>query len=577
MGLGVSVVNLHWLHGDGEHPSFAHRVPGIHGQVHYDLLDHAGVGLNERGLNRRLKLQRHGFTEQPLEHFGHVPNDFAQIERLWLDQVFAAEHQQLARQSGRPLGGEINRLGGLQQLARQSGPRHQEARMPLDDRQHVIEIVGDPGRQLPHRLHLLRLAQLGLEVQTVGDVFDVAMNDLAGHHGMQRPGKRAARYLRFEVAGALACSQAVCDDFGDVRRKDLARMVTTGRNRQLERGVVEISDRSVGGQFHRRVGIELGEGGQLLQLGLRQVPLHRHRQHRGNGQQEMDFVFGKFSCMGGVCAQNPIGLAVTGDGDRHPADYSVLDQHWRSSEARFLRQVLHHHRFAGGERKPRLRSRISRHDHVSNRAFLPADACSQHHRAAIGQQFQNVAILHFEGLGDQHNHLVKQRRKIVADHGELAQGADDRLLEGAVEQRFLGLFAFQGALAQRFGHGVEGPPQLADFAGFVSQAGAAAEVSFAPALGGFGQYPNLAQDKPLAAEPGGPQRQQADGETRPRKARPVQQRQRGGDGHQDGSHQSKAQAGETGHRQLKRSFPRKDNGHERTGKDKCAGVRGVRA
>jgi hypothetical protein len=41
-------------------------------------------------------------------------------------------------------------------------------------RQQVVEVVGDPARELAHRLHLLRLAQLLLELHPLRDVADDA-------------------------------------------------------------------------------------------------------------------------------------------------------------------------------------------------------------------------------------------------------------------------------------------------------------------------------------------------------------------------------------------------------------------
>ena len=116
-----------------------------------------------------------------LEHLGQVADHLAQVERLGLHDVLAAEHEQLAGQAGGAFGGEVDRLGGIEQLGRQVGPGQQHARVALDHREHVVEIVRDAGGQLADGLHLLRLAQLGFQVQPVGDVFDVAV---------QRPGWR---------------------------------------------------------------------------------------------------------------------------------------------------------------------------------------------------------------------------------------------------------------------------------------------------------------------------------------------------------------------------------------------------
>ncbi len=56
-------------------------------------------------------------------------------------------------------------------------PRHrivlalqQREREPLDDGQNVVEVVSDAARELPDGLHLLRVAQLGLELALAGDV-----------------------------------------------------------------------------------------------------------------------------------------------------------------------------------------------------------------------------------------------------------------------------------------------------------------------------------------------------------------------------------------------------------------------
>ena len=59
----------------------------------------------------------------------------------------------------------------------------QQAGMALDDGQDVVEIVGHAGGQLADRLHLLGLAQLGFEVEALGDVFGVAMHHLIGRDG----------------------------------------------------------------------------------------------------------------------------------------------------------------------------------------------------------------------------------------------------------------------------------------------------------------------------------------------------------------------------------------------------------
>src|SRR2546430_1341332 len=62
--------------------------------------------------------------------------------------------------------------------------------MALDDRQHVVEVVRDTGSQLSHRLHFLRLPQLLLQVQPLGDVHCIGVDDLAYQDRKKRPRQR---------------------------------------------------------------------------------------------------------------------------------------------------------------------------------------------------------------------------------------------------------------------------------------------------------------------------------------------------------------------------------------------------
>jgi len=75
-----------------------------------------------------------------------------------LDYVLAAEHQQLPCQARRPPPPR-NKSVCTESII--SGPspclRQQQPGMTLDDRQHVVEIMRHPRRQLADRFHLLRI------------------------------------------------------------------------------------------------------------------------------------------------------------------------------------------------------------------------------------------------------------------------------------------------------------------------------------------------------------------------------------------------------------------------------------
>ena len=83
---------------------------------------------------------------------------------------------------------------------------------------------------------------------------------------------------------------------------------------------------ALGGQLHRRVGIELGERGQLLQFALRPHPLHRHRQHRRQREKEMDLVLGELPPARRVRPENAKRLPVAGNRHGDPADHPVVRQ-----------------------------------------------------------------------------------------------------------------------------------------------------------------------------------------------------------------------------------------------------------
>ena len=132
--------------------------------------------------------------------------------------------------------------------------------MPLNHGQHVVEVVGHAGGKLPDRFHFLGLAQLRFQVQALGNFFHIAMHHAARRNRMERPGQRAAIHLRLVTQLALGRRQAILHDLLDVWRKNRAGIPMPGRNCQLHRRIIEISNRSIVGQFHRRIRVQLREG-----------------------------------------------------------------------------------------------------------------------------------------------------------------------------------------------------------------------------------------------------------------------------------------------------------------------------
>ena len=125
------------------------------------------------------------------------------------EHLLPAEHQQLPGQLGRPLGALLHQvqLGPGRVSRRQFLPG--EVQVAQHRLQDVVEIVGDAPGQLAHRLQLLGLAQLVLQLPAQGDVpphaddrFDPAVLVEDGRVGPGLPAPAVAgQGPLFEVAG----------------------------------------------------------------------------------------------------------------------------------------------------------------------------------------------------------------------------------------------------------------------------------------------------------------------------------------------------------------------------------------
>jgi hypothetical protein len=95
---------------------------------------------------------------------------FGYVEHLWLERLPPGEGEQLSRE----LGGAVHRVrDGVDvpdpPLLGQVGAT-QEVDGGAHDGEQIVEVVCDAARKLPHRLHLLRLAQRFLGTAMLGHV-----------------------------------------------------------------------------------------------------------------------------------------------------------------------------------------------------------------------------------------------------------------------------------------------------------------------------------------------------------------------------------------------------------------------
>ena len=129
----------------------------------------AGIGLGQTAVAGG-RAERDRLPEQPAQHRRQLAHNIADVEHADGENLFAAEGEQLPREAGGPIGCTLDfhdvvmaRVGFRQALS-------QEARESLDGRQQVVEVVGDPARELADRVHLLRLPELIFERAAIGDI-----------------------------------------------------------------------------------------------------------------------------------------------------------------------------------------------------------------------------------------------------------------------------------------------------------------------------------------------------------------------------------------------------------------------
>ena len=129
------------------------------------------------------------FADEPLQQPFHPSDDRIDVDRLEVDDLFAAEGEKAVREVGGPFGRaeDLLHVGAKGIVRRQL---HQEQVAVADDRrQDIVEVVGDAAGELAHGLHFLRLAQLCFELLERRDVRDqpVVIDQLSLVHQSGEP------------------------------------------------------------------------------------------------------------------------------------------------------------------------------------------------------------------------------------------------------------------------------------------------------------------------------------------------------------------------------------------------------
>ena len=120
------------------------RLEGVVQQIHQHLLNLVGVTLGRGQLGMEIQAQLNaGFLQIQLAQFSHASDQFIQINSLAVPRLFAGEGQEVADE----LGGAVAFVGDLLQigadLLAQLVPTQDEFHISFDDRQRVVQLVGN--------------------------------------------------------------------------------------------------------------------------------------------------------------------------------------------------------------------------------------------------------------------------------------------------------------------------------------------------------------------------------------------------------------------------------------------------
>ena len=148
---------------DAEIAAPVHRVAGVDGEVEDRILELGRIGPDVPELVGEAGVDGDPLADRAVDQLEHVLDQLGRRHRLGQQRLGAGEGEQAAGQgggAGRALHRIVEVEFDLAARAVQLAPGEIEA--ADDDREHIVEIVGDAAGELADRLHLLDLAQLRL-------------------------------------------------------------------------------------------------------------------------------------------------------------------------------------------------------------------------------------------------------------------------------------------------------------------------------------------------------------------------------------------------------------------------------
>ena len=151
---------------DRQRAAVGHRVAGVGREVEDHALDLRPVGLDGREVGRELDPDADVVADDPVQHRLHAGDDLVEVDDLRVQDLAAAEREQLPGERGGLPGGARD----LRHLLGVAVARQQDLGVAGDHRQQVVEVVRDAAGEPADRLHLLRVGEPALEPLALADV-----------------------------------------------------------------------------------------------------------------------------------------------------------------------------------------------------------------------------------------------------------------------------------------------------------------------------------------------------------------------------------------------------------------------
>ena len=146
--------------------AIGHRVARIEAKIEQRIFELIGVGVCTPQPVGQHGLENDCLANRSTQQLANVRDEFVGVQGLRRQRLLAREGEETCRQRGRapcalhrhipsPLhSGQSERIGQVRHLATD------DVEAAHDQGQQIVEIVRDAPRQLPNRVHLLRLMQL---------------------------------------------------------------------------------------------------------------------------------------------------------------------------------------------------------------------------------------------------------------------------------------------------------------------------------------------------------------------------------------------------------------------------------